>query len=184
MWWLALAAGVVSALGSLSAGKRDKKALEAQAELADYDAALALQRAEVVQDVYGQREAAVRRQTDISRGGRHAAIAQSGTGFGGSNADVDAQSEVFAELDALNIRYEGQIENYNLKQEASRQQRRAAAFRSGAGDVMGPAMLGAAGSLLSGASNAYGVYKYGNTPGASSPRQYGLYGNYPSSRVG
>lgn len=188
MWWLAAAGLIMSALGSLSQARSNKKSLEASAEMAEYDAAIALQRAKQITDVYGQREAAVRRGTAISRGTRHAAIAQSGTGFGGSNADVDFQSEVFAELDALNVRYEGQIEAFNLRQHANRERMRANALREGAEGVMPAAYLGTAGSILSGTADISRMYRYGSTPssmaGSGLRPNSSMYGNSLSSNIG
>jgi hypothetical protein len=54
-------------------------------------------------------EAQVRREARQTLGAQSAAIAESGTGFGGSNALIAAQDAALAELDALNIRYGGRL---------------------------------------------------------------------------
>jgi hypothetical protein len=74
------------------------------------------QKADAVLDAYGQQEEMVRRQSRVAAGDRRARIAESGTGFGGSNAAAEYQAEMFSELDALNVRYEGQMQSHDLRQ--------------------------------------------------------------------
>lgn len=56
-----------------------------------------------------------------------AAIGESGIGYGGSSAEVMQQSAIDAELDALNIRYQGELRRQGLKTQAklARKARRA-----------------------------------------------------------
>lgn len=66
-----------------------------------------------------------------------AAIGESGIGYGGSSAEVMRQSAIDAELDALNIRYEGQVKQQGLKTEAKLAKRGArAAVILGAGKAL------------------------------------------------
>lgn len=59
-------------------------------------------------------EEAQRRQARLLHGAQAAALAQSGTGMDGSNEQIMSQSAAMAELDALNIRYRGQMESRGL----------------------------------------------------------------------
>jgi hypothetical protein len=63
-------------------------------------------------------EASQRRYAKQFAGRQAAAIAQSGTGVGGSNALIIEQDAVLAELDALNIRYSAGMRSAALKAEA------------------------------------------------------------------
>ena len=61
----------------------------------------------------GIREEQVRRDARQTLGEQAAAVAESGTGFGGSNRDLMEQDSAKAALDALNARYEGKLNRRN-----------------------------------------------------------------------
>jgi hypothetical protein len=96
-------AQAAGAVGTYFQGKGDAKNLDARANqtLAETGAA----------------EQAQRRQSTQALANMQAAQAQSGV-VGGSTADVYRQSAIDAELDALNIRYEGYSRASALKQQA------------------------------------------------------------------
>lgn len=100
--FIAAAASGVKAIGQLQAA-------DAQSQAARYNAKLANQQAEVERQQTLAREEAQRRQAAQILGQQRAAFAQSGGGMGGSAADVMQQSTALAELDALTIRYEGDL---------------------------------------------------------------------------
>jgi hypothetical protein len=133
----------------------EQKQLLAQAEAEQYNAALALQRAEQTGKAYGQREDQVRREARSAAGARRAAAAQSGLGTTGSMADVERQSQVAAELDALNVRYQGQLESRALTEEAKQAQYRAEMNRFGANAARRSTNLNTLGKVLSGVANTY-----------------------------
>lgn len=97
--------------GILMQGNAEKKA-------ANYNAAILESNADQATREAGAREEAQRRDAAFQLGRQRAAIAQSGGGFGGSAADVMRQSASLAELDALNIRYEGDLRRRGLLAEA------------------------------------------------------------------
>lgn len=116
MWGLIFAAisAVIGGASAYRANQNQQVQYQAQQQANEFNAALARQRATEVKQNYGAREDQQRRFNRIEAGKRAAWAAQSGLGFGGSNADVDEQSEIFAELDALNIRYEGELDSRGL----------------------------------------------------------------------
>lgn len=148
-----LVAAAVQAVSSIQAGKAQAAQYESAARAQEYNAAVSRQRAEATQAVTGQREQAQRREAMLVMGKQRAAAAQAGFGLGGSAADVERQSQVMAELDALNIRYEGALEAKGLLDQASLDTFQAGASRSAGSAAKTAGYLGAAGSLLTGTGN-------------------------------
>lgn len=144
---------VLSAVGSIAQGSAQSAAYKAQAQAEQYNAAVMRQRAETTNMVYGQREEAQRRAARIEAGERRAAMAQSGVGLGGSTYDVERQSEIMAELDALNIRYEGQLESKSALDQSNLHNYYSGVARMNAKTAKTQGYLGAATSILSGVSS-------------------------------
>lgn len=113
---------------------------------ADMNANILNQNAETQMAAAGQREEAHRRQVRLIAGEQRAAIAQSGTGFGGSAADIMEKSSANAELDALTIRYDAMTRKTAFENEANTMQWQGRRARTGG-------YLSAASSLLSGAAS-------------------------------
>ena len=114
------------------------------AEAMKLEAGAALQQADAAEE-------AKRRSSREFFGRQRAAIAQSGLGVGGSVLDVVADSELNAELDALNIRYEGATRATSLRnQSAIESMLGKAAKKQG--------RIGAVASLLSAPSSYYSSY--------------------------
>lgn len=150
---LAIIGTVFNVVSAIQGGKQQQVQYQAQATANQYNAAVKRQRAETVTQVYGQREEQQRREARFEAGRRRAAIAQSGGGFGGSNELLDSQSETMAELDALNIRYEGQLEAKGLLDSANLDDYYAGVDQSNASTAGRRGYMGAAGAILSGASD-------------------------------
>ncbi len=89
-------------------------------------------------------------------GEQRAATAQSGTGFGGSNADLLDQSATLAELDMLNIAYEGQMRARGHEIQAQGEDYSRGVNRSNARNSRRAGIFNAGRSLLTGASRGYG----------------------------
>lgn len=111
----------VAAYGSMQQADAQSQAAENQARAQDYQAQLdrrneqiATNNAHAASDQANAREEAMRRRADAFMGEKMASIAQSGTGFDGSNLASIEQDRVNAELDALNIRYEGDTQAKGL----------------------------------------------------------------------
>lgn len=84
----------------------------------NYNAAALGQQAHVAQSQAYADEEAQRRAARQVMGTQAAAVAQAGGGSGGTTAKLVEQSAIAAELDALNIRYGGQIKATGLLAQA------------------------------------------------------------------
>jgi hypothetical protein len=144
---LLIASTAFSAIGSIAQGNAANAAAQSNADALT-------QQADAENRAAGAREEQQRRQARQFLGGQRASLAQAGIGLTGSAYDINRQSAVNAELDALNIRYEGQLAAKGLRDQATMQrfegkQARTAGF------------LGAGAALLQGASSYAGM-KAGN----------------------
>lgn len=153
MQFLTIASTAMSVIGALQAGSQQSAQYEAAARANEYNAAVARQRAETTTAVYGQREEQQRRAAAIQGGQRRAAAAQSGFGLGGSASDIERQSQIMAELDALNIRYEGGLEAKGLLDQSTLETYQASTNRAASAGAKTSGYLGAAGKMLSGAGD-------------------------------
>lgn len=108
---LVIGATAVSATGAIAQSG-------AASEAHQYNAGLMEQGATVERQQASQREETQRRQSRLLLGKQRAALAQSGIGSGGSAADVYQRSVINSELDALTIRYEGDLRARGLKASA------------------------------------------------------------------
>ena len=109
---IAVVGAGVGAAQQASAADDQAKAARYQADyqnqVAQYNATVAKNQADVANQETNSQEELHRRRVAQIQGEAMASIAQSNTGFGGTNADILKQNAINAELDALNIRYEGQ----------------------------------------------------------------------------
>lgn len=97
-------AGLLGAFGTYAQGKGDAANLRRAAGVVDAQTAA--------------EEITFRRQTQQALARQQAAGAQSGIRSGGSLDDVYRQSAIDAELDALNLRYQGRLQASNLRTQA------------------------------------------------------------------
>lgn len=117
MGWAQMVQGGINAGSELIKGRQEANRLRDQAALEQREIDLANQNMEIAGRASSAREEQMRRNIRQSLGAQRAAIAQSGTGFGGSNSAIIAQSTANAELDALNLRYQGQLERAGFQNE-------------------------------------------------------------------
>lgn len=178
MNFLAAAGLALNIYSMASSQKANKEARAAEIASARFSAASARRKAEIVRSGYGQLEEQQRRQARLEAGKRRAAIAQSGTGFDGSNADVERQSQIFAELDALNIRYQGELEYGALTEQAYQYDLAAGGIGSMASAEAAASRFNIAGTFLSGIDRVGFKLPNRGTTGPA-PNQYGLHGSYP-----
>ena len=115
--WLPQIASAFGAAGSIAGGREN--------------AALLRQQGKVAQDQAFADEQAQRREARQVLGAQAAATAESGTGMGGSNAILLRQSQIEAELDALNTRYGGQVKRAGLYSEAFNTKRQSSMLAGG-----------------------------------------------------
>jgi hypothetical protein len=152
----AIAKGAVDVFRTQREQSRYNQQLFAAANAEEYNSAVLAQQANTATMLAGGREGQQRRVASLVQGKIRASIGQSGTGYTGSNADIERQSQVFAELDALNIRYEGVLEAHNLRTQAQAHKLKAQAYLDQ--KLTGTdKFLGVAGAILGGVSSYYGA---------------------------
>lgn len=139
MEYVAMAGIASSAMGNLQAGDAAKQA-------GDYNAGVLTQNAGIERQQADAREEAKRREAAMVLGSQRAAFGQSGGGMGGSAADVSEQSAINAELDALTIRYEGDLRARGMEAQAANE-------RWAGGNAQRASRSQALGSILSGVAS-------------------------------
>lgn len=103
MAWFGAAAGAVSSGLSVAGSVADGQAAQVGASFSQDHAR---DQAKQVGNQGAAQEIDLRRQNNQLLGAQAAAIAESGTGFTGTNAMIQRQDAALAELDALNTRYQ------------------------------------------------------------------------------
>lgn len=134
------------AVGKLQEASSQSEALKGQAVVSQYNAGVAREQAKSALDVSAANQMRQRREANQVLGRQRAAVAQSGTGFGGSNAQILERSETLAELDALNISYDGMLKSRGYSSQAEIDDFNARAYRSQAKQVKKAGLFGAVGS--------------------------------------
>lgn len=145
-------------LGSIVGGYAQAGNLERGARAAEFNAGLYLKNAGRIRLEAGLNEDAHRRAARRVLGENRAAMFESGFQMSGSSMDVLEQAGVDAELDALNIRYQGDQEARSMELEASNALYEAAGMRIGAKTARRMAWLNAGTAAISGGSQ-YSQYK-------------------------
>lgn len=172
---LLAASTAVSAAGAISAGQAAAAQANAQNEAQKYNAAIKEQNAVLARQQAGAREEQSRRQSRQLLGQQQAALAQAGIGVGfGSALDIEEQSAVRAELDALTIAYEGELQAKGLLAAAQQDlfygqmakakgenERNASYISAGASILSGAAQYGSMSGGFSGGGSTGGGYDSG-----------------------
>lgn len=159
MMYASIASMAVAAYSAYQGGKTQEAGYKAQAQADEYNATIQSQNASVARQQAGAREEAQRRQARQVLGEQRAALAQAGIGLSGSAADVYGQSAANAELDALNIRYEGELESRGLLAQSQLSRYEGKVSGMNASSARRAGNLSAASALLAGGTKAYGYYK-------------------------
>lgn len=151
--YLYAGAAAVAAVGAVSAAQSQAAAEEYNAKVADNNAMTARQQA-------SQQEEAQRARARQVIGSQLAATSQSGTGLSGSNLDLLTSSLYGSEIDAMNIRYEGELKASGLNAQAELD--RTQASNTGTGGYLSAAgkLMGASASYLSAGGSV--PYNYNN----------------------
>lgn len=105
--FLPLISGALGVVGAISQGNQQAGQLQFQADAAAYNAKQGQANAQGALRTADANEEAQRRKARGALGTERAALTQSGIGLEGTSGGVYEQSALNAELDALNIRYEG-----------------------------------------------------------------------------
>lgn len=155
---LMMVAGATQAVGAIAAGNAQAAQYDAQAAAARYNADIQRQQAETASAQAGMREDLQRKQARQIMGRQVAAGAQSGVNITtGTAADVFRQSLYDAEMDALNIRYEGELNRVGLLNQASLSDWEGQVAKKNAKTAQRAGYLNAAVSLTGAAAGAYGM---------------------------
>lgn len=135
---------IIQGAGSIMSGRAQRKASEQSAKLAEMNAQRGLREA-------GEAESRQRRMGRRALATQRTAVSQSGFSMSGSMLDWLEESATMAELDALNIRYEGQAraDSQRVGTQMDLAQGR---------DAQTAGYIGAGANLLQGAAQ-YGQYK-------------------------
>jgi hypothetical protein len=99
---------------SLAEGHRQQYELNEQRAIENFNIEVQRQNARLKGQQTSAAEEAQRRSSRQVLGAERAGIAEAGVGFGGSSLDIMRRSTANAELDALNIRYAGDLERLGI----------------------------------------------------------------------
>lgn len=160
-----LAATALQSMGSLTGGFSQASQLDQQARAADYNATVAGMQADSAYAAGVERENLQRRNAATFLGESRAALGESGfDSSSGSALDVQLQNVRNAEMDALQIRYEGVLQGQGYESEERMSRYQAATLRGQARNTRKAAVFSAATSALMG----YAGYGQNFGPGAGS----------------
>jgi hypothetical protein len=145
----------ISAVGAISSAKAQSQQMQSQADAANYNAIVANQNAETALQAGSANEEAQRRKSAIDMGHMRAGLAENGIGLdSGTATDLTEQSALSAEMDALNIRYQGQTQAQAYKTQSALDVQSAQQAKANASSAMTSGYLTAGATALSG----YGRY--------------------------
>lgn len=157
---LAAASTVIGGIGQFQQGQAAASAAEYNAKIGEMNATLSERKAKDALE-RGQREEQ-RKRMEVARlkGRQKATFAASGVDVAfGSPLDTLVDTAVLGELDALTIRSNAAREAYDFEVDAVNQRAGSALQRSRAGAARTGSFLQAGGTVLGGASDAYGDYR-------------------------
>jgi hypothetical protein len=153
------AAAAASAYSVYSSSRAQAAADRANANAADYNAKVAAQNAQIARAQAGSREDQLREQQRQFLARQRAAAAESGFDPGsGTLGLVQEQSADRAELDALMVRYGGELDARGYGNQATLDAYQGGVLRMQAGNAIRAGNIGAASSLLSSAATGYSSY--------------------------
>lgn len=163
--WITIGSTAISAMGAMAQGNAQAASYKAQAQAANYNATMNRMNADQTSAEYGQKEIALRQQQEQFLGRQRAAIAETGTGPGGSGADVMAEDTQHARLDDLTLRYEGQTRRTAYLNQSNLDKYQGQVAYMNAGEASKAGKIGALGAVLSGVGR---YYDYSNSTKAFS----------------
>lgn len=154
-----VASTAAASYGAWYSGKAQENAYKAQADAAKVNAEQIELNAQAAAAAGTQREEIQRRRMRALEATSVAAIANTGTRIEGSNLDLIGQNRVFGELDALNIRYETELQRSGLMAQAGMERYSGRVAGMSASNAGKAAVINAGSTLLSGATQGYIGYK-------------------------
>lgn len=160
---LMIASTAVSAVGAIQQGQAQARAYRMQAQAQEWQSNLERLNADAVRKQTAAQEENQRRKFDALQGEALAGVAQSGTGFEGSNLDLLKQNQLNNELDALTIRYQGDNQARGLDAQSDISRMNAGILRTNASNAITAGYFNAGANILSGATN-YAMFREGIGP--------------------
>lgn len=157
---LTVASSAMGAMGAIQQGKAAQAQANFDAQMAERNAKISQNQALAEGQATAQRESKQRREARAFMGKQAAAFGSTGTAMSGSALQLTEESATAAELDALNIRYEGTLKQQGLLADAVTQQYQAKGMRVAGENAKKASYLSAGSQLLSGATS-YAKYKAG-----------------------
>lgn len=161
---LALLGSVVGAAGSIQQGKAQAAAYNAQAQANEQNSRIAERQAQEEAASGAREERLIRRQTQQEMGAQRAMFAANGLdSSSGSPLDIQTGTAFNGEMDALTTRRNTSFNVWGMQNQAVGYRNQARADRAAAKNAKTAGYIGAAGSLLTGASN-YDKYRTKKKP--------------------
>ena len=157
---LIAASTAMTAASAIQQGEAAAAQGRSQQNAQKYNAVVKEQNATLARQQAGAREEQQRRQSRQLLGQQSAALAQAGIGLGGSALDIEEQSMVRAELDALTISYEGGLQATGLLAGAQQDLYMGRAAAAAGENAQSASYVSAGSAILSGAAS-YGYYSGG-----------------------
>lgn len=159
MMALTIGSTLMGAAGQIQQAQATAAANKYNAKVADMNAAISERRAKDALERGALAEQQKRRETAALLGKQKAAMAANGVDLTfGSPLDVIVDSATLGELDALTIRSNTYREEYDYRVDAANKRSQATMSRGAASSALTGGYLGAAGTVLGGAGNAYKNY--------------------------
>lgn len=157
---LAIGSAAFSAIGAIQQGNAAAASEQSQANAMRYQAETNRQRAVLALQQGNQQEEAKRRENRRAMGNLRAGLVENGIGLeGGTGADLVAESSLNSELDALNIRYNAQLNAQGLQQQAVSDDYSASAAMARSKNARTAGLIGAGAAVLTGAGQVYQGYQ-------------------------
>lgn len=157
MSWVAVGVAAVAAVSYISSSNTQKAQANQEAATDTSNANQAIANMQAVEAQASAQELAQRAQSQQYLGQQRASMADSGTGSlsSGSNYDVARQSATNAEVDALNIQYQGQLKGNQYLQSAYNYEAGAEAAGAQASQIASNMYVGAGTAALSSYASSY-----------------------------
>lgn len=151
--FISTAFGVIGAIQQSNAMAASEKSNQYAAE---WNAERDRQKADLALKQGNMREEAQRREARKAAGLLRAGLVENGLGLdSGTSADLVEESSLNAEMDALNIRYDAQLNASGYRDSALMNDQAAASAKSRASQAKQSGFWGAASSVLTGVGNYY-----------------------------
>jgi hypothetical protein len=171
MSWIAVGVAGVAALSYMSQSQQAGAQADQDQATANANASQSIANMQAVEAQASAQETAQRDQSQQYLGRQRAAMADSGTGSlsSGSNFDVARQSATNAEIDALNVRYSGELRGSDYLQSAYNYRAGAAAAGAQSAQIAATRYSGAATAALTSYAGSYGRGIKGTTNLSGTP---------------